>query len=221
MYDGITRLGKVYTKLIASGCVLFENCQAKFLCDPARSVCVFIDFGQGDQRQTLKGHHEEEDLSLIIPKLAKFMEECLQAWMEYIERKRNEYFHLNYFSIDQLVILQRELVKIGTDKEPTDLIYSLLSFVKSNCSRDDIITAMMAAKEDVNSKLEADTNNMNDEIMVDIEGNPEEDKIKTFIKEVTGFGFSEELVRRALQFIEPDKIDDGNNSFNKFINCIF
>ena len=62
------------------------------------------------------------------------MESCLEEWLKYIKEKRRSYKHLNYFTIDQLVILQRELVKIGTEEHPSVLIYPLLSAVKRNCT---------------------------------------------------------------------------------------
>lgn len=76
----------------------------------------------------------KEDLENIIPELAKFLETCLEDWLRQVKEKRNSYLHLNYFTVDQLVILQRELVKIGTEDAATHLIYPLLSAVKENCS---------------------------------------------------------------------------------------
>ena len=63
------------------------------------------------------------------------MESCFDKWMDFIKQKRKKYHHLNYFTTDQLVILQRELVKIGTNEEPSHLIYPLLSAVKSECTK--------------------------------------------------------------------------------------
>lgn len=70
----------------------------------------------------------------MIPELAKFLETCLEEWLRHIKDKRKTYLHLNYFTVDQLVILQRELVKIGTEEQPSLLIYPLLSAVKENCT---------------------------------------------------------------------------------------
>lgn len=76
----------------------------------------------------------DEDLKDMIPKLASFMETCLDQWLLHFKDKRKSYLHLNYFTVDQLVILQRELVKMGTQEEPSHLIYPLLSAVKENCT---------------------------------------------------------------------------------------
>jgi len=61
------------------------------------------------------------------------MESCLEEWLEHIKQKRKTYIHLNYFTVDQLVILQQELVKMGSEDEPSKHIYPLLSAVKANC----------------------------------------------------------------------------------------
>ena len=63
------------------------------------------------------------------------MESCLEEWLQYIKDKRRDYIHLNYFTVDQLVILQKEMVKICTGGKPSILIYPLLSAVKKNCTQ--------------------------------------------------------------------------------------
>jgi hypothetical protein len=70
----------------------------------------------------------------MIPKLANVMENCYTDWLKHIQDKRKNHLHLNYFTIDQLVVLQRELVKIGTETQPDLRIYPLLSAVKANCT---------------------------------------------------------------------------------------
>ncbi|KAL5009497.1 hypothetical protein ScPMuIL_011802, partial [Solemya velum] len=209
-YDGITRLCKVYIKLLSSGCVLFKNWKATFLCDPKRPVCMFIEFGNAEEKAILKGHRGGEELCTLIPSLAKFMEDCLQSWLEYIDRKRYEYFHLNYFTIDQLVILQQELAKLGVDEEPSNWLYPLLSFVKSNCDREDIISAMKAAKQDIENKDQE----MPEEQEAGVDEMQEDSintraQIQNFIEEVSAAGFPQEVAKRALNHFEPDNVDEA------------
>ncbi|CAC5418279.1 RNF213 [Mytilus coruscus] len=149
--DSVVRLGNIYTKLVAEGCVLFSQWHVKFLCDRTRKACAFINFGFGEDKHTLKGRIDEtnEDVSSIIPKLAKFLEQCHKKWLDYIDERREKYYLLNFFTVDQMVILQQELVKLGTEVEPSVLIYPMLSAVKQGCTKEDLVRAMSAAKDDV------------------------------------------------------------------------
>jgi hypothetical protein len=71
----------------------------------------------------------------MIPEIARFMESCLKDWLHHIDEKRELYQSLNYFTVDQLVILQKELLKFGDDEQnPSHLIYPLLSTVKDDCT---------------------------------------------------------------------------------------
>ena len=76
---------------------------------------------------------KEEPVEKIITEVARFMESCLEEWLEHIKQKRKTYIYLNYFTVDQLVILQQELVKMGSEDQPSKHIYPLLSAVKANC----------------------------------------------------------------------------------------
>ncbi|KAJ8314901.1 hypothetical protein KUTeg_007051 [Tegillarca granosa] len=212
--DSVVRLGNVYTKLIAAGCVLFSSWQVKFLCDRKRKVCAFVKFGSDVDAQTLKGRkeHEDSDVSLMVPPLAKFMENCLEKWLDYINEKRNEYYHLNFFTIDQMVILQRELVKVGGQDEPSDRIYSLLSAVKHDCSKTDLISAMKLAENDVNEKdqqrkeeIETEEEVKEDDGKREADGND----VGKFIEELMIAGYSEELAKQALKHVSADNIDEG------------
>lgn len=75
----------------------------------------------------------EESVEVMITEIARFMESCLEDWLDHIKKKRKDYIHLNFFTVDQLVILQRELVKIKTEEPPSKYIYPLLSAIKTNC----------------------------------------------------------------------------------------
>ena len=92
---------------------------------------------------------EAEDAGVIIRRVARFMEACLDKWLKYISDQRNTNLHLNYFTIDQLVELQREIVKVGTHYQPNSLIYPLLSAVKTNCSPKDLTEAVTESQEQI------------------------------------------------------------------------
>ncbi|KAK3096790.1 hypothetical protein FSP39_003301 [Pinctada imbricata] len=214
--DSVVRLCNVYIKLVSAGCVLFTDWTARFLCDPDRKVCTFLRFAV-DEGTQLKGRRSDtEDLGTIIPSLAKFMETCLEEWLKYIDEKREQYPLLNFFTIDQMVILQRELVKVGQDSEPSKLVYHLLCAVKRDCTKSDLITAMRQAKEDVEGKtmeVDVDDENVNEgNVEMDDEDGLTSDEVSKeaiFMEEMVKAGYSEGLAKKALQCTDADEIDQG------------
>lgn len=208
------RLGKIYSKLIEEGCVLFSQWHVKFLCDKGRKACAFIYFGYGEDKHTLKGRidGENEDVSAIIPKLATFLEQCHEKWLKYIDERREKYYNLNFFTIDQMVILQQELVKIGSNEDPSILIYPLLSAVKKDCTKEDLMMALSSAKTDVEridiERME-EMKESDEEPIEDME-EPEEQKTSKFIQEMMLAGYEVDLAKEALKNVGPENIDDGN-----------
>ena len=193
---------------------MFSQWHVKFLCDKARNACAFINFGFGEEKHTLKGRIDakNEDVSAIIPKIAKFLEQCHIKWLDYIDVRREKYYLLNFFTVDQMVILQQELVKIGSDVEPSLLIYPMLSAVKQGCTREDLIRAMSAAKSDVDKLDLMREKMMEEEEQEQAEMETENEavgvKIDKFLKVMTK-SFPIELSREALKHVSPDEIDDG------------
>ncbi|KAK3585587.1 hypothetical protein CHS0354_036774 [Potamilus streckersoni] len=182
VFDSVMRLANVFIKLNSAGCVLFRHWQTKFVCDPSRPVCAFIEFGQG--AKSLKGRKTpKDDVISVISKIAKFMENCLDKWLDHINQKRSKYFELNYFTTDQLVILQQELVKVGPNQDLDIRIYPLLSAVKENCTYKDLVDAMKKATKDL--------------------------VVNKFIAKMIKSGFSEKLAEAALRHVKPDQITEG------------
>ncbi|XP_061169142.1 E3 ubiquitin-protein ligase RNF213-like [Saccostrea echinata] len=205
--DSVVRLSNVYIKLVESGCVLFTNWQARFLCDPGRAVCAFITFGTGKECKQLKGRrNEEDDVITIMPEIAKFMENCLEEWLCYLDEKRDEYYHLNHFTIDQVVILQRELARFNAGEEISNLTIPLLSIVNNDCSYHDLTDAMQKANEEVEDKETREGELVLEEKVVI----SEEDIVAKFIHEMVEAGQEELVARAALaNGIEPNDIDGG------------
>ncbi|XP_076113430.1 E3 ubiquitin-protein ligase RNF213-like [Mytilus galloprovincialis] len=146
--DSIVRLGSIYVKLRSDGCVLFSHWRIRIVCDPDSTVCAFVLFGSEEDSQAIRTRIDEKsnDVSLVIQELARFLEQCHNKWLEYIDQTRDIYFGLTYFTVDQMVILQKELVKVGSEAVPSPLVYSLLSAVKRGCTKDDLTIAVSSAK---------------------------------------------------------------------------
>ncbi|XP_071122875.1 E3 ubiquitin-protein ligase RNF213-like [Mytilus edulis] len=195
--DAVVRLGNIYTKLIADGCILFSSWNATFLCDRKRSVCVFINFGHGKEMQTLKGM--AEDVANIIPKIAEFLEDCHTKWLSYIDEKRERHYFLNYFSIDQIVILQRELVKIDLEQDPSVLIYPMISAIKHDCTAVDLIMALAQAKQDVILKERSLATHQRTIETETIDETELDEETEELLKQIIENDFPEELAREAIK----------------------
>ncbi|XP_071137105.1 E3 ubiquitin-protein ligase rnf213-alpha-like [Mytilus edulis] len=207
--DSVVRLCNIYIKLLSSGCVLFSKFKVKFRCDPGSVACAFVSFGEGDVKRTIRGKTDavNKDVSFFIPKIAKFLEQCHERWLEFIDLKREDYYILNYFSIEQMVILQQELVKIGFEGEPSNLIYPLLSNIKHECTRDDLIGAMKEAQDELEEMDIDEAEESEKEVPFEEEDN---EAVKgRFIQQMMEAGYSESLAREALKTVAPDQIDEG------------
>ncbi|XP_076109129.1 E3 ubiquitin-protein ligase rnf213-alpha-like [Mytilus galloprovincialis] len=207
--DSVVRLCNVYIKLLSSGCVLFSKFKVKFRCDPESITCAFVSFGEGDIKRTLRGKIDtvNKDVSFFIPKIAKFLEHCHERWLEFIDRKREDHYILNYFSIEQMVILQQELVKMGLEGEPSNQIYPLLSNIKHDCTREDLVDAMEEARDELEHMDIDEDEEVQEELPME-EENSEAAKGK-FILQMVEAGYSEGLAREALKNVTPDQIDEG------------
>ena len=126
----MTRLGRLYTKLCSAGSIIFRKWRATFYCDPDIKVTADINFGLSD-----KMLHAPRGISLTkqIMDLCEFLEDCLHQWTEDIHQKRQEFYQLNHFTTEQLVILRSELAKVCSGEQGKPEMYALLHAVKSGC----------------------------------------------------------------------------------------
>ncbi|XP_052216221.1 E3 ubiquitin-protein ligase rnf213-alpha-like isoform X4 [Dreissena polymorpha] len=211
IFDSVSRVGNVYQKLCESGCVLFYNFKAEFMCNTthtSRPVCVNLEFSDRNDTLILKGRKsEKEGLKEIIPEIAKFMEQCLKTWLQYIKTKREEYSYLNYFTIGQLIILQRELVKM--EGMMSNDVYPLLTTVRKACSPDALKLAMSTAGIEAERKSKmhtsfstSSTSSMHEELST----------IETeFVnKLVLNAKISDVLARKSLQHVDRKDIESLN-----------
>ncbi|XP_041354575.1 E3 ubiquitin-protein ligase rnf213-alpha-like [Gigantopelta aegis] len=200
--DGIVRLSRTYIKLISDGCVLFNCWKANFLCDVSRDACIILDFGETSE--SLKGHRLNHRLEEFINALANVFEDCHMDWLKYLSDKRDQYLELNFFTISQLVFLQKELIKIGTNVEPSDLVFPLLSLIKPECSMSDIQQAMQSAKDEI-FQIEQ----MEELAREETEDAPMErqDTEQYFILELMKAGNTETLAQAAFNHVADADID--------------
>lgn len=163
---------------------------------------------------TLKA--SEKSVASQIQDVCRYMESCLEEWLKHVEEQRGQFYHLNFFTTQQLMILQQELSKINNDSDEDAVeqkIYSLLSLVKKDCSYYDLCYSFSTA---VQQLLEQDTRT--DALQEDSSEeapahhhSEEEDSIRSaFIQAMVDSGFSETLALRALYAgIDPSSPENG------------
>lgn len=206
--DSVVRLSNAYIKLLAAGCVLFYNFKVELRCDRESTPCAITSFGTGDSARSFLGNQdiENNDVSVFIPKIAKFLEICLIRWLEFINKKRDENPYLNFFSIEQMVILQRELANISDKDGKSNLIYPLLSRISEGFSIENLINIVEKAKLELKGK---DLHYQKvRKTPVDVH-DPEKTKAR-FIDKIMERGFSKTMANDALQKFKPDEIEEGN-----------
>jgi hypothetical protein len=50
----------------------------------------------------------------FIAGVASFLERCHGEWLEYVDDKRKQHPELNVYTVEQLVFLQQQLVRVGS-----------------------------------------------------------------------------------------------------------
>ena len=131
MLDGVTRLGRLFIKLCSAGSIIFRKWKATFYCDPQVPVVADIDFGLSERML-----HAPRGMQVTkqIAELCQFMESCLNEFRGDISKKRREFYHMNHFTTEQLVILRSGLAGVCKGEHAGPELCSLLHAVKPGCT---------------------------------------------------------------------------------------
>ncbi|XP_053146867.1 E3 ubiquitin-protein ligase RNF213-like isoform X2 [Hemicordylus capensis] len=141
VFSSVQRLAKSFIDLYSAGNMLFRSSIAGVHCPPRNEFCISMEF-QLNHLWVLYGNGE---LTEVLPAICKKMESFLERWERFMSEKRSRYFYLNYYTAEQLVYLCREL---GSEC-PSEAALMMLSFIKHNCSKQDI---QQVSKEAVTKK---------------------------------------------------------------------
>jgi len=68
-------------------------------------------------------------------------------WKGNLTEKRSIFYHLNHFNIHQIIYLCRQLAGVTHKDELPDQVFTLLSLIKPNVSREEIIKCLGEATE--------------------------------------------------------------------------
>ena len=153
--------------------------------------------------------------------LCSFMEDCLKDWRQHIGDQRTKLYYLNHFTTEQLVILQGELSKVGSDQRNglSRNVYPLLSKVKKNCCLKHLQKAMHLAFTQVTDvemddesamAVAAEADEMDDDDDVDNGQDDELASVHEFIQKMQESQFCRKLALRALQEVGSANKEEGN-----------
>ncbi|XP_064006836.1 E3 ubiquitin-protein ligase RNF213 [Pogoniulus pusillus] len=132
-FNVVQRLAQAFIDLYSAGNMLFRSWLAHVYCSPKSESCVLMDFSLG-LIPVLQG---QGDTAAVLPGLCKTMESFLEKWGSFMSDKRSQHFYLNYYTAEQLVYLCMELGQ----EAPSQGALMMLSFIKSNCSKLDVLLA--------------------------------------------------------------------------------
>ena len=175
-----------------------------------------VEFGR-DGKHFLLGNKTEGSATEQIHSICTFMEECLKEWLEHIELQRSQFYYLNHYTTEQLVILQNELPKIAQKMNISKNVYPLLEKVKKNCSKSDLemafkeladieANAVECKSVEINSEMEED--DLQSSILAD-----QNKQLENFWQKMEECSYSKELAIRALKEKGADNVEEGNVCF--------
>ncbi|XP_042303497.1 LOW QUALITY PROTEIN: E3 ubiquitin-protein ligase RNF213, partial [Sceloporus undulatus] len=130
VFSSVQRLALSFINLYCAGNMLFQSWIAQVYCSPENEFCIIVDFSL-NASCSLFGNGEVTE---ILPTICRKMESFLGRWNHFMSEKRSQYFYLNYYTAEQLVYLCREL----GSKCPSEAALMMLSFIKHNCSKQEV-----------------------------------------------------------------------------------
>jgi len=77
------------------------------------------------------------EVDIQLPELCKKMEECLNYWMDFVDKQRSQHYYLNYYTAEQIVYLCSKLSQKNVAELEVEVLM-MLSFVKPNCTATDL-----------------------------------------------------------------------------------
>uniref|UniRef100_A0A8C6ZCZ6 RING-type E3 ubiquitin transferase n=1 Tax=Nothoprocta perdicaria TaxID=30464 RepID=A0A8C6ZCZ6_NOTPE len=133
VFSNVQRFAQSFIDLYSAGNVLFRFWLARIYCSPKSESCVVLDFSLA----LIPGLEGQGEVATVLPGLCRKMESFLERWRAFMNDKRSKYFHLNYYTAEQLVYLCGELKK----GQPSQNALMMLSFLKHNCTSQDVLRA--------------------------------------------------------------------------------
>ncbi len=106
-------MGEIFLNLIKTGNVLFKNWSAIIYCNNSHPNTIKVNFGlTGSTSQSIIGLRRNEKTTInSLNRTIKFLDTCYKEWLKHVDSHRDSFNELNYFRIDQIVILRMKLAE--------------------------------------------------------------------------------------------------------------
>ncbi|XP_030632557.1 E3 ubiquitin-protein ligase rnf213-alpha-like [Chanos chanos] len=206
--EQILHAGELLIKLTEAGHILFTDWALRAYCDDKHAVKVHIDFGLTGM--AIQGHGK---LLVELTGVCKSMQDCLDKWLTYTTKHRDEYYFLNYFTAKQLVTLCCAVANLQKNEEVPTGVLNLLSFIKENVTEKDLRDAFTAA-------LKTPLQNPGS---VNLRSPQIQDYLVTFpeiINYVVQAGYSEDAAKAAVMYCKSG--EEGVEDFQEAVmECVY
>ncbi|XP_069825251.1 E3 ubiquitin-protein ligase RNF213 [Dendropsophus ebraccatus] len=129
IFSNVQRLARSFIDLYLAGNMLFRSWKAEICCsdDSPIGICMTFDVKDIDK---LEG---QGPLTSLLPDVCRTMENLLEEWLEFMNKKRSQHYYLNYYTAEQLVFLCQQYQRRDISEEAL----VMLSFIKPQCQKID------------------------------------------------------------------------------------
>ncbi|XP_077384207.1 E3 ubiquitin-protein ligase rnf213-alpha-like isoform X2 [Festucalex cinctus] len=146
VFAGVQRLAEAFITLYAAGNPLFRHWEAQVHCCFNETLSIVMDFNLGENFNlvTIEG---------CLAELCKKMENCLDFWMDFVDKQRSQHYYLNYFTAEQIYFLCNNLSEEHV-KCVDGQVLMMLSFIKSHCTASDVSGAWHEFQNEILTQLQ-------------------------------------------------------------------
>ena len=198
MFEAVSRLASVYVDLCKAGNSQFIGWQKEIRCN--------IDKGTDQFDRTIS----------YIEEICRIMEDRLNEWKQTLHNKRWMYPNLNYFTVRQLVFLQKTLFGLFT--KPTSFVaqlptqvFTLLECIYANISREVLKKTILSSAYEV--KYGQVSNDSESWKKIDQPGSRFEEvsleKIVQILSQLESEGLSDDAAMAAVNTCGVEDVDEA------------
>ncbi|XP_075712304.1 E3 ubiquitin-protein ligase RNF213 isoform X2 [Rhinoderma darwinii] len=152
IFSNVQRLAGSFIDLYLAGNMLFRTWKAEIYCssDAPIGICMKFDVNGIDKLE------EQGPITTLLPHICKTMENLLEQWLEFMNKKRSQHYYLNYYTAEQLVYLCQQFQRSDISEEAL----VMLSFIKPHCQKIDTINSCYTKTRSTNSLTKSRPNMM-------------------------------------------------------------